>query len=220
MGRKNKGFLIVIICGFLLSTLSLCASSWDHQKPMLPLTAALKCAEFFFKGTFVRSCMPSFLINFSFIFPFDLIELNELLLPRYPQPVNQVSLSRSSLKLFTCINNFCQQTLGSAGDVAALQRYMGDGLHPLATSIRKLGPPTGLSEHQKSFSAYWVLNREGVSQATCIPQGNNVEDLRGRINRHLAFSSLNLSYCGGLQFAHLSVMVSGAFLPPVATDES
>lgn len=30
VGRKNKGFLIVIICGFLLSTLSLCASSWGH----------------------------------------------------------------------------------------------------------------------------------------------------------------------------------------------
>lgn len=141
MGRKNKAFLIVIICGFLLSTLSLCASSWGHQKLMPPLTMALKCAEFFFKGTFVRSCMRPFLINFSFIFPFDLIELNELLLPRYPQPVNQVSLSRSSLKLFTCINNFCQQTLGSAGDLAVPQGYMGDGLRSLATSIQSLAHP-------------------------------------------------------------------------------
>lgn len=30
MGRMNKGLLIVIICGFLLSTLSLRASSWGH----------------------------------------------------------------------------------------------------------------------------------------------------------------------------------------------
>lgn len=84
IGRKNKGFLILIICGLLLPMLSLPASSWGHWDLIAFSNCGSPTYQIHIKGAFVRHYMLSFLINFSFIFTFDLMESNESLLLSFP----------------------------------------------------------------------------------------------------------------------------------------